>query len=251
MVTVIRPLVAPVGTVVVICVRRIHRERGRFTLLNLTAVAPVRLAPAMTTVGADRAAPGVKLVIAGVNCTVKSAALVAVPAGVVTVILPVVAPAGTVVEICVAESTVNGAATPLNFTCVAPLNLVPVMVTFAPTPPCAGTERSDRWQIRTGRPPAAQPAAMTIPTPESRSTPADSMSSAVLVRMERIWPGDECGIVGLEQRGDGAGVRRGGRRAEERVQSAVGRQRGLDAIGSGDVGFLPDRRRRWRRNSRA
>ena len=49
--------------------------------------------------------------------TVKFAVLVAVPPGVVTLILPVVAPVGTVAVICVAESTVNVVAvTLLNFT---------------------------------------------------------------------------------------------------------------------------------------
>jgi hypothetical protein len=36
---------------------------------------------------------------------------------------PVVAPLGTLVEICVAETTVNVAEVPLNFTLVAPVKL--------------------------------------------------------------------------------------------------------------------------------
>ncbi|OFW63192.1 MAG: hypothetical protein A2135_04940 [Actinobacteria bacterium RBG_16_67_15] len=48
--------------------------------------------------------------------TTKSVLLVAVPPGVVTVILPVVAVAGTVAVIWVAEVTVNVAVTLLNFT---------------------------------------------------------------------------------------------------------------------------------------
>jgi hypothetical protein len=76
---------------------------------------------------------GAKLEILGV--TVKFEALVAVPAAVVTVILPVVAPLGTVVVIEVEETTVYAALTPLNFTEDAPVNAVPVIVTAVPTGP--------------------------------------------------------------------------------------------------------------------
>ena len=70
--------------------------------------------------------------------TVKFVALVAVPPAVVTVILPVVAPAGTVATICVAVFDVIVAVVPLNFTEVAPVRFVPVMVTEVPTGPEVG-----------------------------------------------------------------------------------------------------------------
>jgi hypothetical protein len=74
--------------------------------------------------------------------TVKLAVLVTVPPGVVTLILPVVAPVGTVAVIDVAELTVNVAVTLLNFTEVVvqpvPLKFVPVIVTFLPTGPKVG-----------------------------------------------------------------------------------------------------------------
>ena len=70
--------------------------------------------------------------------TVKLAALVPVPPGVVTVMEPVVAPAGTVAVICVPESTVKSAATPLNATPVAPAKPVPVSVTSVAIGPEAG-----------------------------------------------------------------------------------------------------------------
>jgi hypothetical protein len=79
--------------------------------------------------------------------TVKFVALVAVPPGVVTLILPVVAPVGTVAVICVAEFTVNVVAlVVLNFTelvvkvapLTVPLKFVPVIVTDVPTGPKAG-----------------------------------------------------------------------------------------------------------------
>src|SRR5215470_3689758 len=70
--------------------------------------------------------------------TVKLAALFPVPAGVVTLILPELAPAGTVAVIRVAELTVNAAGVPLNLTAVAPVKFTPVTTTLAPTAPVAG-----------------------------------------------------------------------------------------------------------------
>ena len=64
--------------------------------LNVTAVAPVKLVPLMVTLLPTGPLAGVKLVTVGGLITVKLLALVAVPPGVVTLIVPVVAPAGTV-----------------------------------------------------------------------------------------------------------------------------------------------------------
>src|SRR6266480_4799678 len=73
--------------------------------------------------------------------TVNALALVAVPPGVVTLIDPVVAPAGTVACIAVVEVTVKLVAlTPLNVTDVAPMNFVPVIVTVLPTGPLGGVK---------------------------------------------------------------------------------------------------------------
>lgn len=65
--------------------------------MNLTEVAPVKLAPLIVTLVPMIPLVGVKVVMPG--ATVKSVALVAVPADVVTVILPLVAAAGTVAAI--------------------------------------------------------------------------------------------------------------------------------------------------------
>jgi len=74
-------------------------------------------------------------VITGAGMTVKLAALVAVPPGVVTTIFPVVAPAGTEAVRVVAFTTLKVvAATPLNCTAEALLRFVPVSVMLAPTP---------------------------------------------------------------------------------------------------------------------
>src|SRR6266403_762979 len=71
---------------------------------------------------------------------VKLLVLVAVPAGVVTLTRPVVAPAGTVAWIAVAELTVNVALTPLNATAEAPVKFVPLIVTLIPTDPLVGAK---------------------------------------------------------------------------------------------------------------
>src|SRR6202007_233906 len=83
---------------------------------------------------------GVKLVTVGGLMTVKLLALVAVPPGVVTLMVPVVAPDGTVAVIAVAEFTVKLALVPLNRTAVAPVKLVPLMVTLVPAGPLAGVK---------------------------------------------------------------------------------------------------------------
>src|SRR5207237_1368728 len=70
--------------------------------------------------------------------TVDLGGLVAVPAGVVTPIGPVVAPVGRVVGIEVDEFTVKLAATPLMVTDVTPVKFVPVIVTLVPTGPLVG-----------------------------------------------------------------------------------------------------------------
>ena len=66
------------------------------TLLKVTPVAPMKLVPLMVTLVPTGPLAGVKLVIVGGLMTVKLPALVAVPPGVVTLIVPVVAPVGTV-----------------------------------------------------------------------------------------------------------------------------------------------------------
>ena len=80
--------------------------------LNFTEETPVKPVPLMVTFTLIGPAVGVKLVIVG--STMKFVALVAVPPGVVTAILPVVTPEGTVAVILVEELRVKVAATPLN-----------------------------------------------------------------------------------------------------------------------------------------
>jgi len=61
-----------------------------------------------------------------------------VPAGVTTATRPVVAPLGTVAVMVVSEFSVKTAWTPWNFTAVAPVKFVPVIVTVVPTGPVVG-----------------------------------------------------------------------------------------------------------------
>src|SRR5271169_2613736 len=61
-----------------------------------------------------------------------------VPEVIVTFTKPVLAPAGTVVVIREPEATVKTAAVPLNLTLVAPVRLVPRILTAAPTLPQVG-----------------------------------------------------------------------------------------------------------------
>jgi hypothetical protein len=71
-----------------------------FAPLNLTEVAPVRFVPVIVTEVPGGPLVGEKLVIVGAaTVTVKLEALFVVPPGVVTVILPDVAPLGTVAVI--------------------------------------------------------------------------------------------------------------------------------------------------------
>jgi hypothetical protein len=67
--------------------------------------------------------------------TVKLEELVPVPIALVTEIGPLTAPAGTVVEICVSETTLKVALTLPNLTVLAPLKFEPVIVTGSPTAP--------------------------------------------------------------------------------------------------------------------
>src|SRR3989442_337907 len=137
--TLIGPLEAPAGTVAVIAVAELTVKLA-LTLLNSTAVAPLKLVPLMVTVVPTPPLVGEKLVIVGGGMTVKLPALLAVPPGVVTLSGPVVAPDGTVAVMVVAEFTVKLALVPLNRTAEAPVKLVPLMVTLVPTGPLAGVK---------------------------------------------------------------------------------------------------------------
>jgi hypothetical protein len=102
---------------------------------NLTVALPM-LVPVIVTVAPTPPLVGFINVMKGP--TLKSGPS-SLPAGFATLILPVVAPDGTVVVIFVAEITLNDdTAVPLNFTAVAPVKPVPVISTSVPTAPLFG-----------------------------------------------------------------------------------------------------------------
>lgn len=70
--------------------------------------------------------------------TVNTVELWAVPAGLVTEILPVVAPGGTVAVSFEFDLKAKFAGVPLNVTAVVAVNPLPVMVTTVPTRPLVG-----------------------------------------------------------------------------------------------------------------
>src|SRR4029077_7835187 len=123
------PVVAPAGTVAWITVAEASAEVGH-NVSNITAVSPVQFLSLIFTLVPTDPLVGAKLVIVGGGTTVNAALLVAEPAGVVTLSGPVVAPTGTVAWIAVAEVTVKLALTPLKATAVAPVKLVPLMLTL-------------------------------------------------------------------------------------------------------------------------
>ena len=134
--TLIGPVVAAKGTTAVICaglttVTLVARTSLKATLVVLVKLMPVRV----TSVPAGPEA-GVKLLRVGP--TVNQAALTALPAGVVTPIRPLRAPAGTMSLICASLSTVKTASAWTSSTTVAPLKPLPLRVTTVPTGPAMG-----------------------------------------------------------------------------------------------------------------
>ena len=140
-VTVTGPLVAPAGTVAVICVGPTTANVAASAPLKATFVAPMKPLPVRVTLAPAAPRSGVKYVRVGVGMTTKLVALLAVPPAVVTVIGPLVAPVGTVAVICVDESTLKVAVAPLKRTALALSKALPVSVTVAPTGPVAGAKR--------------------------------------------------------------------------------------------------------------
>jgi hypothetical protein len=136
-VTEMGPVVAPVGTVAVILVEEFTTKEAA-TLLNLTAVAPVKFVPVMVTVTPTAPEVGENEVIVGAATTVKLFELVAVPLWLVTEMGPEVAPGGTVAVICVDEFTMKDAEVRLNLTPVTLVKFVPRITTEVPTGPLLG-----------------------------------------------------------------------------------------------------------------
>src|ERR1043166_3072382 len=114
-------------------------EKPAATPLKFTALAPVKFVPVIVTLVPAGPLAGEKLVIVG--GTRKFAELGAVPPAVVTANGPGVAPAGALARTVVAGAAEKlPAAIPLNATAVAPVKLVPVIVTLVPAAPLVGVK---------------------------------------------------------------------------------------------------------------
>lgn len=146
-VTEMGPDEAPPGTATTKLVA-VADETVAFVPLNATVLLAgvvLKFVPVIVTDAPTAPVAGVNDVIVGAMqpFTVKLFALVAVIPFTVTVIFPVVAPAGTVVVIDVAVLAVTTAVVPLKFTVLfggVVLKLVPVIVTVAPMLPLAGVK---------------------------------------------------------------------------------------------------------------
>ena len=99
--------------------------------LKVTAVAPVNALPMIVTVVPVLPEPGLKEETVGITPNV--AGLDPLPAGVVTLTVPVSAPVGTVAVMVESETTANAAAVLLKVMAVAPVNALPLMMTEDPT----------------------------------------------------------------------------------------------------------------------
>lgn len=109
------------------------------TPLNVTLLASVKWVPVKSTLVPTTPLLGSKVVIVGGGITVKLVALVTfTPPGKVTRIGPELAPPGTVAAIWAEELTVKVAARPLKVTLLAPVKLLPEIITLVPTAPVVG-----------------------------------------------------------------------------------------------------------------
>ena len=106
-------------------------------LPSMTPTVPPRFVPVMVTLMPTDTIPGLMLVIVGGGSTLKLPELVKLPPGVVTWIVPLVAPAGTVKVSFVADAA-KGQLVPLSCTWVVSARFVPVSVTVAWVPPVSG-----------------------------------------------------------------------------------------------------------------
>jgi hypothetical protein len=145
-VTLTLPVVAPMGTVAVICVSELTVKVVAEVVLNFTELAPKNPVPVIVTTVPTEPLVGEKDAIVGTGAavTVKFVVLVAFPSAFVTWTFPDCVPLATVALICVLLSTVNASDLLPIFTWVTSwesgglLKLVPVIVTTVPTGPLVG-----------------------------------------------------------------------------------------------------------------
>jgi hypothetical protein len=124
-----KPAATPAGTPTITLVA-LRTTNGAFAPLTVAPDVSSKLLPVIVIDVPGPPVVGVKLEILGVGLVKVNTAEDAVPPGVVTAIGPVLAPVGTIAVIEVLLTTLNEAAADgPNFTKVAPVKLVPVIVT--------------------------------------------------------------------------------------------------------------------------
>ena len=128
---------APAPTTAVILVAELTINDCAATPPKVTAMALLKLVPEIVTVIPVDAVVGVNEVIAGVAINVKPV-LVAVPPGVVTLILPEAPVPTTAVTVVVFTTENEVAAVPPKLAAVVPVKFVPVIVIIVPAAPDIG-----------------------------------------------------------------------------------------------------------------
>jgi len=137
------PLVAPLGTVATSCVvdADVTLAVVPWNFTVLFAAVALKFAPVIVTDVPTGPLLGLNPEIVGGPTTVKLLPLVAVSPATVTLIVPVVAPLGTVATRLVVVAEVTVAVVPLNLTVLlaaVELKFVPEIVTEEPTAPLVG-----------------------------------------------------------------------------------------------------------------
>ncbi len=143
-ITVIGPAPALAGACAVIRVLDCTVNEGAGTPLKRTCDVPTKLLPSIVTIVPAGPLPGLNDAMPGSwlgAITTKPCVLLAVPAAVVTMINPLVAPAGTMAVIEFTPFTKKPAETPLNLTLCTLTKLVPVIVICAPAWPLIGLKK--------------------------------------------------------------------------------------------------------------
>jgi hypothetical protein len=141
-VTTTLPVVALVGTVATMLVadQLVVAAVVPLKVTVLVPFVPPKLVPVIVTDEATAPLVGERIVMVGVDNTVNETPVLATPPTVTTT-LPVVAPAGTVATMLVADQPVVAAVVPLKVMALVPFvapKLVPVIVTDMATAPLVG-----------------------------------------------------------------------------------------------------------------
>ena len=136
----ILPVVAPIGTevVILVAVEAVTVAATPLKVKMLSSGIALKFEPLIMTVAPTAPLPGLKLAIEGVGETLKLDPVVIVIPFTFMEMGPEVAPAGTLVAILDVVDVVTEANVPLNDTVGMVMKFVPVIVTTVPTAPLVG-----------------------------------------------------------------------------------------------------------------